>query len=301
MTTHLRAALLMTLGMASFACEDAMLKLLTQRIPTGQLMLVVGAVGALIFAAGLARQGKVHWRHLWHPRVLLRDFCEGLCGLLFLTALSLGDLGTASAIIQMLPLLMTLGGALLLGEAVGLRRWLSVALGFCGVMLILRPGSDAFAPASLLALAAVVVLAGRELVTRRLPAEIGSGVVTVSAYAAIAVTGAAVMIAGGQAPVMPDAGEALGMLACVGLGLLGYITMVVATRLADLSAIAPFRYSRLIFAIGLGMAVFGERPDAAMLSGAALIAAAGGYTMWREARQRRVAGSMIRPGGAPSP
>ncbi|WCR09294.1 DMT family transporter [Paracoccus stylophorae] len=303
MTPNARAAALMTLGMAAFACEDALLKLLSRGISIGQLLVVLGLGGMAIFGAWVARSpGGLRWRDLIHPGVVLRNLAEGVCAICFLTALSIGDLSIASAILQALPLLMTLGAAVVLGEPVGWRRWTSIAVGFAGVILIVRPGTDAFQPGSILALIAVVALAVRDLVTRRLPVQIGSGLLTASAFGAMAVAGAVLVVIGGQPMVVPGPAEAGMMAVSLAFGLLGYMTMVIATRIGEIGAIAPFRYSRLVFAIILGVLVFGERPDGWTLAGAGIIAGAGGYAMWREARlrgrtrRRRPAGSLTRPG-----
>ncbi|MDB6176039.1 DMT family transporter [Paracoccus sp. Z330] len=302
MTPNARAAVLMTVGMASFACEDTLLKLLAREIPTGQLLFLVGLAGMLVFGAWLARSPEgISWRHLLVPKVLMRNMAEGVCGVTFLLALSIGDLSIASAILQASPLLMTLGAALFLKESVGWRRWLSIGLGFVGVLLIVRPGTDAFQPASVLAVISVVGLAIRDLLTRQLPADIGSGFLTASAFGSMAVAGVALMVIGGQTMVLPSGIETATMVASLGFGLAGYITMVTATRIGEIGAIAPFRYSRLVFAIVLAVLVFRERPDALTLVGAAIIALAGGYTMWREARlrQQRVADpalSVVRSG-----
>ncbi|MBU3030678.1 DMT family transporter [Paracoccus sp. XHP0099] len=292
----------MTLGMASFACEDALLKFLSQSIPTGELLLVLGFAGMILFGAWVARSSEgLRLRDLLHRGVMLRNFCEAVCSVSFVTALAIGDLSTASAILQALPLLMTLGAALFLGEPVGWRRWLSIMLGFAGVLMIVRPGTDAFQPGSILALIAVLALAVRDLVTRRLPASIGSGTLTASAFGAIGIAGLVLLILDAQRLVAPRPVEGVMMAASLCFGLAGYITMVIATRIGEIGAIAPFRYSRLVFAIILGVVIFAERPDLWTLAGAGLIASAGGYAMWREARLRRrrksdPAGSLIRPG-----
>lgn len=302
MTPNSRAALLMTIGMASFACEDTLLKLLAEKVPTGQLLFLVGLGGMLVFGLWLARSaGGIAWRHLLIPKVMLRNLAEAICGVTFLTALSIGDLSIASAILQMSPLLMTMGAALFLKEPVGWRRWLSITVGFVGVLLIVRPGTEAFQPASVLAFIAVVGLAARDLLTRQLPGHVGSGFLTASAFGSMAVAGIVLMVFGRQVPVMPTPLETLTMATSLGFGLAGYITMVTATRIGEIGAIAPFRYSRLVFAIILAVIVFAERPDALTLLGAAIIALAGGYTMWREARLsltpvHEPASSIVRPG-----
>lgn len=285
---NLRAALLMVLAMAAFAAEDALLKGLSGRIPTGQLLAVIGFAGMVVFGLWIAVGPEgLRLRHLLRPQVALRNLCEGICAITFVTALATGDLSIASAILQAQPLLMTLGAALFLGEQVGWRRWMSIAVGFAGVLLIVKPGTAAFEFSSVLAIIAVMTLAVRDLVTRRLPPEVGSGLLSAGAFGSMGLAGLALMLLGGQQAVMPTPGQGALMAATLCFGLLGYITMVVATRLAEISAIAPFRYSRLLFAMLLAVAIFGERPDAATLLGAALIAGAGIYSMWREARLRR--------------
>ncbi len=285
---NLRAALLMVLAMAAFACEDALLKGLSGRIPTGQLLAVIGFAGMAVFGLWIAFSAEgLRLRNLLRPQVALRNLCEGVCAITFVTALATGDLSIASAILQAQPLLMTLGAALFLGEQVGWRRWMSIAAGFAGVLLIVKPGTAAFEFSSVLAIIAVMTLAVRDLVTRRLPPEVGSGLLSAGAFGSMGIAGLILMTIGGQQPITPSAGQGALMAATLCFGLLGYITMVIATRIAEIAVIAPFRYSRLLFAMFLAVIVFGERPDAATLLGAGLIAGAGIYSMWREARLRR--------------
>ena len=285
---NLRAAMLMVLAMAAFAAEDALLKGLSGAVPTGQLLAVIGFAGMVVFGLWIALGSSgLNLRQLLRPQVALRNLCEGVCAITFVTALATGDLSIASAILQAQPLLMTLGAALFLGEQVGWRRWMSIAVGFAGVLLIVKPGTAAFEFSSVLAIIAVVSLAVRDLVTRRLPPEVGSGLLSAGAFGSMGVAGLALMLLGGQQAILPTAGQAALMAATLCFGLLAYITMVVATRIAEIAVIAPFRYSRLLFAMLLAVAIFGERPDAATLLGAALIAGAGIYSMLREARLRR--------------
>ena len=285
---NLRAALLMVLAMAAFACEDALLKGLSGTIPTGQLLAVIGFAGMVVFALWIAIGPEgLRLRNLLRPPVMLRNLCEGICAITFVTALATGDLSIASAILQAQPLLMTLGAALFLGEQVGWRRWLSIAAGFAGVLLIVKPGTAAFEFSSVLAIIAVITLAVRDLVTRRLPPEVGSGLLSAGAFGSMGIAGLVLLLIGGQQAVAPTTGQGALMAATLCFGLLGYITMVIATRIAEIAVIAPFRYSRLLFAMLLAVTVFGERPDALTLLGAALIAGAGIYAMWREARLRR--------------
>ncbi|WP_295046926.1 DMT family transporter [uncultured Paracoccus sp.] len=285
---NLRAALLMVLAMAAFAAEDALLKALSGTIPTGQLLAVIGFAGMAVFGIWIAIGPEgLRLRLLLRPQVALRNLAEGICAICFVTALATGDLSIASAILQAQPLLMTLGAALFLGEQVGWRRWLSIAVGFAGVLLIVKPGTAAFEVSSIFAVIAVLALAVRDLITRRLPPEVGSGLLSAGAFGSMGIAGLLLLALGGQAAVMPTPGQGALLAATLCFGLLGYITMVIATRIAEIAVIAPFRYSRLLFALLLAVGVFRERPDALTLTGAALIAGAGIYSMWRETRLRR--------------
>ncbi|TRW98386.1 DMT family transporter [Paracoccus sp. M683] len=288
MNANMRAAMLMVLGMALFAIEDLFLKLLSGHLPVPQLLAMFGLLGWLLFSLLLRRRGRRFWtRDLLLLPVILRTLGELIGGFGFVAALALTDLSSTSAILQALPLALVLGGALFLGEQVGWRRWLSVLLGFAGVLMILRPGSDAFQPASLLALIGVAGLTLRDLVTRLVPAHVPSDQLSAAAYAMFVPGGVVLTLMGGQPVLIPEGGQ-LAQLVCAALiGGAGYAAMVAATRAGQASVIAPFRYARLVFALLIAAVVLGERPDGWTLAGAGLIAVAGAYAMWREARLGR--------------
>lgn len=302
MSANSRAALLMILGMALFAVEDLFLKLLSAHLPVPQLLAMFGVLGWLLFCALLRGRGRRFWtRDLLLWPVILRTLGELVGGFGFVAALSMTDLSSTSAILQALPLALVLGGALFLGETVGWRRWLSVLLGFAGVLMILRPGTDAFQPASLLALIGVAGLALRDLVTRLVPAHVPSDQLSAAAYAMFVPGGVALTLLGGQPLQMPGGTQLVQLISAALIGGAGYAAMVAATRAGQASVIAPFRYARLIFALLIAAVVLGERPDGWTLAGAGLIAAAGSYAMWREARlarraARKPADGLVRPG-----
>ena len=288
---NLRAAGWMTGAMAMFAVEDAAIKVLGVRLGAGQIVAALGVAGLAVFWALLARDGGRLWtRDLLRPAVVLRNAGELLGTLCFVSALALSDLASASAILQALPLALVMGGALFLGERVGWRRWAAILAGFAGVLMIVRPGTAAFQPASLLALVAVAGLALRDLSTRRMPRHVPSHQLSASAYAALIPGGLALAAAEGRAMLVPDRAEALALAVAVLVGTLGYAMMVRATRVGEASAVAPFRYTRLVFTLVLAVAFFGERPDAATLAGAAVIVGAGSFAMWREFCRARAAG-----------
>ncbi|MDO5704298.1 MAG: DMT family transporter [Paracoccus sp. (in: a-proteobacteria)] len=285
---NLRAALLMTAAMALFAVEDSFLKTLTGRLPAGQVLMMTGIMASGLFWALIAAQGGRLWtRDLLHPAVMLRNLGEGLAGILFLSALTYGDLATASAILQALPLALTLGAVLFLREKVGWRRWSSIIVGLIGVLIVVRPGTEAFHPSAALAVGAVVALTLRDLATRRIPPGVSSQVLTASAFASLIPGGLILLLFGNRPMLLPVAGELMILSGAVAFGLVAYMAMVGAMRLGEIAVIAPFRYTRLVFALILAVLVFGERPDTATLTGAAIIALAGMAAMWREARLAR--------------
>lgn len=285
---NLRAAGFMVGSMAMFAVEDAAIKTLTMRLPVGQVLATLGVLGLGIFWAMLARNGGRLWtRHLLLRPVMLRNLGEAVGSMGFTSALALTDLSSASAILQALPLALVMGGALFLGEKVGWRRWTAILVGFAGVLLIIRPGASGFQPESGLALIGVAGLALRDLATRRMPADVPSHQLSASAFGSLIPAGLLLAWGMGTPLMLPGAGEALWFLGCITFGVLGYAMMVAATRAGEASLIAPLRYVRLLFALMIAVAVFGERPDALTLAGAALIVGSGGFAMWRELVRNR--------------
>lgn len=288
---NLRAAGFMVGSMAMFAVEDAAIKTLTMRLPVGQVLATLGLLGLGVFWAMLVREGGRMWtRQLLLRPVVLRNLGEAVGSLGFTSALALTDLSSASAILQALPLALVLGGALFLGEKVGWRRWTAILVGFAGVLLIIRPGAAGFQAESVLALIGVAGLALRDLATRRMPGQVRSHQLSASAFGSLVPAGLGLAWAMGTPLAVPTGGEALWFLGCIIFGVLGYSMMVAATRVGEASLIAPLRYVRLIFALLIAVAVFGERPDALTLAGATLIVGSGAFAMWRElVRNRRPA------------
>ncbi len=286
---NLWGAALMVLAMLGFAIEDSFIKLVADTVPVGQILMTLGFAGAVIFALVLRAQGMALFGPAMLSRpVLLRNAGELLGTLGFVTAIALIPLSTASAILQATPLVVTLGAALFLGDPVGWRRWTAILVGFFGVMLVIRPGFEGFDILSLFAVQGVIGLAIRDLATRRVPAETTSMQLSFAAFA-ILVPAGGLLLAGTQtAPVMPDAVQWLFLSAAVVIGVFAYYGIVAAMRVGEISFVTPFRYSRLVFALCIGVVFFNERPDLLTLTGATIIVASGIYTVWRE---RRVAAS----------
>jgi drug/metabolite transporter (DMT)-like permease len=284
-----RGSLYMVLGMGGFAAEDAFIKLAAAHLPAGQIMLVLGLLGGPLFAAAARARGHRPWsREALHWAVVGRNLSEMGGSLCFVAALALAPLVMTTAIFQAMPLAVTMGAALFLDEKVGWRRWTAIVVGFGGVLVIVRPGAADFEPGALLAVGAVLGLGARDLFTRRIPGRIDTMLLTSWGFLSVALVGGLqLLVAGGAvAPTGPDAGLLLGALA---FGAGGYWLLTESTRVGELWAIMPFRYSRLLFGLMLGVLLFGERPDAWTLVGAALIVASGIYAFTRERARARAA------------
>lgn len=287
MSSTLRGIVLMTLAMAAFAVEDALIKLASASLPVGQVLLMLGLGGAPVFALMARAKGhRVLTRAALAPALVARTAAEMAGTFGFVTALSLIPLSTASAILQAAPLIVTAGAAVFLRESVGWRRWLAVGLGFAGVLVILRPGAEGFDANALWAVAGVAGLAARDLITRRMPPAIPTPVVAAWAFVAVGAVGGLVLLVRGGAVVPPPAALAQ-MGGALAIGIAAYWAIVEATRTGDASAVAPFRYTRMVFALAVAWALFAEVPDAPMLLGAALIVGSGLYTLARERRRAR--------------
>ena len=272
----------MILSMAGFALEDLFIKLLSSHLPVSQILITLGFSGAAVFliTALLTRAPILH-KDLLNKPLIIRTFCELFAALFFVSAIALTPLSSATSILMATPLMVTIGAAVFFGEKVGWRRWTAVMVGFCGVLLILRPGFDSFMPASLLAVISTLFLAVRDLVTRAMRFEISTTTVSMYAFFACGISGFIAMPFY-SAMVTPSSIEIMYFASGTFVGVLGYYAIVLATRRGDVSVISPFRYSRLVFAMILAIIILSERPDFLTLSGAVIIVLSGVYTFIRE-------------------
>jgi drug/metabolite transporter (DMT)-like permease len=260
----------------------------------GQTMLVRGLFAIVLIAALAVHQRALRpLRTLMQKPVALRIAGEVGGTVSFLAAIVHLPLANTAAIFQALPLAITLGAALIFAEPVGWRRWSAIMAGFIGVLIIVRPGLEGFSQFSLFALVAVVFCALRDLATKRIPAQIPSLFITLLTTVTVTAAGAAILFPlGGWKPLT---GRGIGLLALAAvLLLIGYQTVIMALRSGDISAVAPFRYSALLWAMVLGYLVFGDVPDAMMMTGASIIVLSGLYAFYRERirdRERLVAAS----------
>ena len=293
---NLRGAALMTLSMLAFAIEDVLIKTLGARIPSGQIVSIIGAGAALAFVLWFLvnRQPVFVPAHL-NRRVWLRGLFDVMGTMLFITALMLLDVTMLSAIIQATPLVVAFGGVIFLGQSVGWRRWAAILVGFVGVLIIIRPGVDGVSWPILLGVGGMLGLAARDLATRAITVEISGAHVSLHAFLLLVPTGFFLCWINGQPMVAMSAQDSFTLVGCITFALLGYLTIVAATRSGDAAFISMFRYTRMVFALVLGMVFLGERPDTLMLIGVTIVIAAGLFTFLREARLRHASHSAVDP------
>jgi drug/metabolite transporter (DMT)-like permease len=194
---------------------------------------------------------------------------------------------------QSVPLVVVAVGVIFLGEKAGLSRIAAVIAGFVGVLLIVKPSPQTITIYEFFAVGAVIVVALRDLITKRIPAHVPLLVIAFANAVFITVSGLGVGLAQGFRAV-----ETWQLALLLGAGLMvtiSYFFIVATVRLGDLSATAPFRYSEVVFAIIAGILVFGEYPDAISYLGMALVIAAGLFAAHREAAQARDAEAELMP------
>jgi len=283
-----RGSLFMVLAMACFAVEDMFLKSATQQIPVGEALILFGLIGGIIFAAIGRTKGEDLIHPQWRSKPMLWRAGFEISGRLFFTlAIALASLSTASAILQATPLFVSLGAIVIFSEVVGARRWTAMLVGFVGVLLILRPGPEGLQLTSLFALLGTIGFAGRDLATRASPATMTNAQLGVSGFAMLVIAGCIAMTFSGGF-VMPSVTSIAYVIAASIIGVIAYSALTSAMRTGEVSVVSPFRYTRLIFAMVIGILVFGENPDAWTLAGSALIVASGLYTVLRS-RMAKVA------------
>ncbi|SLN65213.1 Riboflavin transporter [Falsiruegeria litorea R37] len=272
----------MVVAMLGFALEDAMIKRAAADLPVWQVLVIFGLGGVAVFAmwAWAIGASLLHRDVLSRP-MKVRVLFEVLGRLFYVLALALSPLSSATVILQATPLFVVAGAALFFGETVGWRRWVAIVLGMAGVVVIIQPTGDSFSPLSILAVLGMLGFAGRDLASRAAPATLGTQVLGFYGFLSIVVAGFGYRF-WEAAPTTPiSTATALSLAGAVTMGVIAYASLMKAMRTGEVSAVTPFRYTRLLFGIGLGIVLFGERPEQSVWLGSLLIVLSGLYILWR--------------------
>jgi len=279
---NLKGSLWMIAAMIAFAVEDALVKAVSDAHPVGQVLVLFGLGGAVLFAIVARTQNQP----LWNPDVLSKAMCvrvvfEVVGRLFYVLALALTPLSSTTAILQATPLIVVLGAAIIFGEKVGWRRWTAILIGLIGVLIILRPTADSFSALSLLAVIGTIGFAGRALASRAAPVSLSTSILGFYGFVAIILAVVLFSIWDGNAFTSLE-GRSLGyFLGAIVMGAFAYAALMIAMRSGDVSAVTAFRYSRLLFGIALGMTLFGEEPDMLMMIGCGIVVTSGLFILWR--------------------
>ena len=285
-SANYRGILAMIGACGCFSANDALTKLAAIYLPVSEIVAIRAAftlLFAYIIIAARGESGSIS--RITNPYLMLRAFIEGFTGVLIIYALKLMPIADLTAILLAQPFMMTIVGVGLLGERPGWRGWMAVTAGFLGMLLVMKPGTGSFDQASLIALLAAVFVLGRDLLTRKIPAHIPTPVVTF----ATALVAVPIGLAGAAAEpwTMPALFPFLVTVGSAAFLVFAFILMVMAFRGTDVSAISPFRYSLVVFAVIFGVVLFGEIPDVISFVGMGIIVAAGVYMLHWETSQRR--------------
>ncbi|WP_323767427.1 DMT family transporter [Marinovum sp.] len=285
MQDNTRGALLMMGSMAGFTFNDTFVKLTAGEVPLFQLVFLRGVIASLFLFLLARHLGALRLdlsRRDW-LLVGVRSLTEVGATVFFLSALFRMPLANVTAILQILPLSVALGAALFLREPVGWRRWIAIAVGFGGMLLIVRPGPEGFSDATLFALVAVVCSTLRDLATRSMSVKVPSLLVSFAGALSVMVFAGLASLPGGWQPIAPQNAAFIVIASVFILG--AYLCSVMVMRVGEVSFTAPFRYTGLIWALILGYLVWGDFPQPLTLLGAFIVVATGVFSLWRESRR----------------
>ena len=268
----------MSVGMVCFVINDTLVKFVSHSLPASQLIFLRGLIavlGLLLLAKVLDKQAfNREWQqHLTQRWVLARSLLDGLASLVYLSALFHMPLGNATAINMSTPLLIALFSGLLMGVHISLRNWMIIGLGFVGVILVVQPQAEGFNAWAWVALAGTCLHALRDLSVRFIPPTVPSMVITVGT--ALSATVLAGIWSLAHEWVDLSAFTWL-MVASASVFLSsGYFFLIKATRVADMSVIAPFRYMGLLTAVIVGFVIWGDVPNLLAWCGMWMLVSAG--------------------------
>ena len=281
-----RGVIALVIGMAGYTVNDAFVKLVAQSYPVGEVIFIRGVLTTLVLGAIIAGAGLLpDMRRTTDRHVVWRAVADGVASVLYVVALAHMQMADLAAVLLLAPLLLTAMAVLFYGEIVGWRRWTAIAVGFGGTLFVVKPTPAMFDAWALIALAASFASASRDLLTRQADQTIPTLILTLAGSIAVAIGGLA-LVATEEWRMLPPRDLALLALAAAFLAFGSYL-VALAYRGVDISVVAPFRYTLLLWAAIAGFVVFGDLPDRWAAFGAMLIVASGLYALHRDAVRRR--------------
>ena len=279
---------LMVVAMAAFAVEDSVIKIVSSVLPVGQILFLLGVGGALTFAGmSLILRKEILSCGVFTGPMHFRVVFEVIGRVFYSSALALTPLASSTMILQATPLVVVVGAAVLFKEKISALRWAAVLLGFFGVLIIVDPSSDSFSFLSILAVLGMLGFAGRDLASRAVPKSLNIFTLGVHGFMSIALSGVVLNLYYNEPIIWPDSHSWLYLLLGVFLGTIGYGALISAMRIGEVSAITPFRYSRIIFGVAIGVFFLGESITFTATLGCGLIVLSSFVVLHPSDRNRR--------------
>ena len=287
MSENFRGALIMMICMSAFVLNDAFVRLAGDSLPLAQILFIRGLITTFLLLSFAIYGGifslKVSKKDKW--RIFFRSIAEALTAYFFLTAVMKMPFANVTAILQILPMTVTLAAAFVFKEKVGIIRISLILMGFFGVVLIINPSADGFNLYAVYALIAVVLITIRDLITRKLSNEVPTLLPTVSASIGVLLFSVILLI---NTPLQPlNTQNSLFIFLAAFFIVFGYYTAVLVMRSGEISFISPFRYTAILFALILGFIFFDEKPDITAFVGIAIVMLAGIVLMMRNSPVQR--------------
>jgi drug/metabolite transporter (DMT)-like permease len=270
----------MIIAMGCLTLTDLLIKVASQTLPIGQVMISYGVGSLIVFWALLRIKGEsIRLSPLTNPTVVFRNIGDLIALNGMFLALVYVPLSTIGAVIQTVPILVTAAAALFLGERVGMRRASAIFVGFLGALLIIQPGAASFDITAILALIAAIGMALRDIATKLVRENLSTLLLSFYSCFLFIISGSVLLIINGEASV-PVLGNSVTIAAMIVTGSLGFFFMTEAVRLGEMSVVSPFRYTRLLFSMATGILILGEQVNTYMIIGSALTILSGLY-IWR--------------------
>ncbi|GAC30576.1 DMT family transporter [Brumicola pallidula] len=273
----------MVAAMAAFAVEDVFVKAVSAKLPVAQILIIFGLGGAFLFAClAIFKRERLFSSAVVSLPMRFRVLFEIIGRLFYVLAITLTPLSSATVILQATPIVVVAGAALIFRERVGRRRWAAIFLGLVGVVVIIRPGTDSFSILSVLAIFGMLGFAGRDLASRAAPSSLSTSILGLYGFISVILAGALFSVWEAVPFIYLDLETSLYLLAAVLSGVVAYSSLMKAMRTGEVSAVTPFRYTRLLFGIAFGVLLFDEQLSTSMLIGCGLIVVSGLFILWRD-------------------
>ena len=281
MSENFRGAIIMMVCMSAFVLNDAFVRLAGDSLPLAQILFIRGLITTVVLLAiaiyGGLFSSTVSKKDKWC--IFFRSLAEALTTYFLLTAVLNMPFANVTAILQILPMTVTLAAAFVFKEKVGITRITLILIGFFGVLLIINPLVDGFNLYAIYALVAVFLITIRDLITRKISSTVPTLLPTVSASFGVLLFSVILLI---NTPLQPlNSQNTLFILSAAFFIIFGYYTAVLVMRGGEISFISPFRYSAILFALILGLIFFDEKPDKTAFLGIVIVMLAGIFLMSR--------------------